>query len=166
MLNYLSLNNCNYLQKTTSNSSDTYQLNLSHSRVTELIKYSEVPTVNIWSHFLVKISFKSTFLWTCGMLSNLLFTASYLQSKNFLNEKNSRKEWGIWNYAYTIFWSTANSYSFQRYSPWSIRIRRFFKLTSLSGTFNFVKFKESPQVTPKRRIKRWLKKKYTTQSWR
>jgi len=123
-------------------------------------------TVWLFTRNLIKPLLHERTNWSSGMLSNLLFTLDVVLSKKFLNPLNARLSWGIWAYMHSIWWPLNSKFFLQKFNPWSIRIRRFFKLSALSGTFTCIGLSREKFYTPTRRIKRWLKKKYTTQSWR
>lgn len=104
--------------------------------------------------------------WSGGMLSALIFKYDTVYSKKFLNELNARRDWALWKYAHDVIWKPSSA-EMSIFTPWSIRIRRFFQIAGSSNTdFITVRFNHNKFTTPRRRIKRWLKKKYTTRSWR
>ena len=104
--------------------------------------------------------------WSSGMISALIFAYDDVYSKKFLNRLNARRDWAVWKYAEPVIWSCTAA-EIARFTPWSIRVRRFFTIASSTGVaFSVINFNNHKFVTPRRRIKRWLKKKYTTQSWR
>lgn len=154
-----------YFQKKNKNpSACTRQLPVSTYR-----NSMSAPTVNLiklTTLNLVKASVCAQITWTSGMLATTLFSTNFLESQKYLNITNARKEWGLWTYAYNLFWSALPKSSHQLISPWCIRTRRFavksFNLCAIST----IVFSGACFTTPKRRIKRWLKKKYTTTSWR
>lgn len=114
---------------------------------------------------LVKPLLWDTIGWSSGMLSNLMIyvESKLLQKKDF---NNLRTEWVLWEFIYYSWFAPNPNYFVIYLSPWSIRIRRFFKYFEAPSKFVVIKYKSRPFYTPTRRIKRWLKKKYTTQSWR
>jgi hypothetical protein len=103
--------------------------------------------------------------WSSGMISRLIFNYDVLYSQKLGSVTSSRKLWGIWNYTANLWWVSLKN-QVCHYNPWSLRIRRFFNSTALKNSLSTIYFNNRTGATKKRRIKRWLKKKYTTQSWR
>lgn len=120
-------------------------------------------TIFVKTKKLIKLYILTPTTWSSGMIASLLFITNVVDSKKYLNIKNARKEWGVWAYAHEVWWVN-QILDWQHFNSWSIRIRRLFRLTSDTNTT--IQWNSADVVTPKRRIKRWLKKKYTSQSWR
>lgn len=131
---------------------------------------SKFNTTYFFTKKLLKLSVWNDKLWTSGIVSKILFTVDSLESRLYLNALNARKEWGLWLYTFKIL-NTPSSLNLGIfiYNPWSVRMRRLFKVQALSSnspSFTTIRLNNNYFYSPKRRIKRWLKKKYTTQSWR
>lgn len=103
--------------------------------------------------------------WSAGMIANLLFSTKNIYKKKNLNAQNVRRDWGLWKYIITL-WMSQSTYFLLKLSPFSIRTRRFLKSLNIQSLFLIITYSWESYRTPKRSIKRWLKKKYTTQSWR
>lgn len=114
---------------------------------------------------LIKPLFNYDISWSSGMISNLLFCTANIYIKKTLHLKNARRDWSLWKYI-AVLWIAGNSYVNIQLTPMSIRTRRFLKNVQVQTHFITISYNWELYKTPKRSIKRWLKKKYTTQSWR
>lgn len=119
----------------------------------------------ITSKDLVKGRFIGEHYWSPGIFTQLIFTYEETFKKKFLNLKNARKDWAVWGYGLQLLLQNA-SYRTISLVPWCLRTRRSMSMLTESTNIVFIKLKNNKFFTPKRRIKRWLKKKYTSQSWR
>jgi hypothetical protein len=135
-------------------------LNLQQSSPTTNRLKILIKTGCLKSKDLIKPFFFCTKTWSSGMVVRLLEKVA--QQPNSL-DLSTRRKWIIWQCIdSTLLW-TFLSNSFILLNPWCIRTRRFCSTTPRS----FIIHSSSRKYcTPTRRIKRWLKKKYTTQSWR
>lgn len=115
---------------------------------------------------MIKIYVISNLTWSSGMLTQLLDLTNERLARTILNVKNARKEWVTWEFTKITWLTYTNIYTTLQLMPWSIRIRRLFKGITANSMFITIRYNNNKFFTPKRRIKRWLKKKYTTQSWR
>lgn len=125
--------------------------------------------------FLTRLTFVYTFdmiklwilrrnTWSSGMLVLLSLVTKHQITRKFISKTNARRLLSIWFFSVeTIlsFYNTPKDLIILR--PWSLRMRRILHMLSAQI---IVKFSPNKYYTPKRRIKKWLKKKYTTQSWR
>jgi len=114
---------------------------------------------------LIKPLFHYDISWSSGMISTLLFSTANIYIKKTLNVKNARRDWSLWKYT-AVLWIVSTRYFCIQLKPMSIRIRRFLKNVQPQTSFITMSHNWELYKTPKRSIKRWLKKKYTTQSWR
>lgn len=122
-------------------------------------------TISLYSSDLIKPVIIADISWSSGMVSNLLFKFNILESQKYSTQLSARKDWGLWKFSNSIWWSQT-SYDLQKFKPWSIRIRRFLKINLFKPKLLIINYSFNQFKTPKKSIKRWLKKKYTTQSWR
>lgn len=114
---------------------------------------------------LIKPLFNYDISWSSGMIANLLFNTANIYIKKTLNVKNARRDWSLWKYT-AVLWIVNTKYFCIHLKPMSIRTRRFLKNVQPQASFITISHNWELYKTPKRSIKRWLKKKYTTQSWR
>lgn len=122
-------------------------------------------TISLKTFDLIKPLIIFDISWSAGMIAQLLFKTPNMYRKKTLNVKNSRRDWSLWKYI-LVLWFTKQTYSVIFLTPLSIRIRRTLKLINFRINYLLIQYHFEKYATQKRSIKRWLKKKYTAQSWR
>lgn len=147
----------------------TYNIYLTNTYIhhNEYNKFSKLSFCGLKTKDLIKPIVLHDISWSAGMIANLLFNTNNFYKKKNLTIRSSRRDWGLWKYILTIWFNSETpKYTFITLTPFSIRIRRALKNLSSNQTFLIITYIWESYSTPKRSIKRWLKKKYTTQSWR
>ena len=124
-----------------------------------------IKVILIQSNDLIKPLVTEDISWSSGMISHFLFLDKDVYKKKTLTVKNARRDWSLWKYMISI-WFTHITYSMIKVTPLSIRTRRLVKLMPSNMAYLTIRYNWTQYNTPKRSIKRWLKKKYSTQSWR
>lgn len=117
----------------------------------------------IKTHNLIKPFFYFNRFWSSGLLSKIVFLIEETFQKKFISQRNARKEWSLWQYGLHLNYFKSH---IMLIKPWSLRTRRSISIIFQKTTYIIIQLRNIPYCSNRRRIKRWLKKKYTTQSWR